>query len=74
MCFGPMAIEERYEVGEGIVWDGLYLGVWNAWKNKWISKNHNNSSRNYGYLIGFVVTLWWLSGSTYDCWEYSRVQ
>jgi hypothetical protein len=27
MCFGPMAIEEGYEVGEGIVWDGLYLGV-----------------------------------------------
>jgi hypothetical protein len=41
MCFGPMVIEKGYEVGEGIVWDGLYLGVWNAWKNKWISKNHN---------------------------------
>jgi hypothetical protein len=27
MRFGPMAIEEGYEVGERIVWDGLYLGV-----------------------------------------------
>jgi hypothetical protein len=57
MCFGPMAIEKGDEVGEGIVWHGLYLGVWDAWKNKRISKHHNSSSCNYGYLVGFVVTL-----------------
>jgi len=27
MCFGPMAIEEGDEVGEGTIWDGLYLWV-----------------------------------------------
>jgi hypothetical protein len=34
MCFGPVAIEEGDEVGEGTIWDGLYLGVWDVWKNK----------------------------------------
>jgi hypothetical protein len=32
MCFGPVAIEEGDEVGEGTIWDGLYLGVWDVWK------------------------------------------
>jgi hypothetical protein len=34
MFFGPVATEEGDEVGEGTVWDGLCLGVWNDWKNK----------------------------------------
>jgi len=38
MCFGPVAIQEGDEVGEGTVWDGLCLGVWDVWKNKWNQK------------------------------------
>lgn len=74
MCFGPVAIEEGDEVREGTVWDGLCLGVWDVWKNKWISENHSRSSCSSGSLVGFAVILWWLLGSTYECWEYSRVQ
>ncbi len=74
MSFGPVAIEEGDQVGEGTIWDGLYLGVWDAWKKKWILENHNSSSCIYGYLFGFAITLWWLLWSTYDCWKYFMVQ